>query len=194
VKKALGIILLIGVFIACLIGGAMVERKHKGNGNDTFTFDFPSDPETMEMYIGLRENALRFKSNETGDAARVYSAIFDYKFGNGYMTLVCYEDGNVSTYFSFGGGMLGMSKDDQSIRLASVLFLECVRRVYYMHEKVTDFPLPSKNSESIIYANAGEDVYKIVLDHKSKDNGMILLMRAVDNVAKAMKDYILQQQ
>ncbi|MRG47310.1 hypothetical protein GFS24_19465 [Chitinophaga sp. SYP-B3965] len=131
---------LIGLVV---LGGLIFYISYKQRAKQTE--NKPSD----SPYLDLRKMAfnvtpeqleLSIPSGET----KVFGVIMDWDLGEGTMSLISYETGDASIYFSSGGGVIGGGKHE-NVNKASKEFVSKAQNYLGKSLRTEILPLPDKN-------------------------------------------------
>ena len=103
-------------------------------------------PPPSEVYLGLREIWFNSTPEETGIAVEPnstipYAVVMDIGFEEGTATIVSSIAGDGSMYTSGGGGIIG-GIDHETVRTASIRFVETAADFVDDMEMVTEYPFP----------------------------------------------------
>jgi hypothetical protein len=99
-----------------------------------------------EVYLGLRDIWFTSTPEETGisvdpNSTTPYAVVMDIGFEEGTTTIVSSIAGDGSMYTSSGGGIIG-GIDQETVRTASIGFVETAQDFVDHMELVTEYPLP----------------------------------------------------
>src|SRR5687768_16870875 len=98
-----------------------------------------SGSEVLREKLLSREMIRDIPGDPDGDGIR--AVVFDWGIGDGAATLVAFDDGTTSLYFSGGGGVIGAGAHD-AVKRATVAFREEAARVRSQLGPSNAFPLP----------------------------------------------------
>lgn len=103
-----------------------------------------------EVYLGLRDFWFNSTPEETGisvepNSTTPYAVVMDLGFEEGTATIVSSIVGDGSMYTSGGGGILG-GIDHETVRTASIKFVETAADFVDDMEMVTEYPLPGTDN------------------------------------------------
>jgi hypothetical protein len=97
-----------------------------------------------------------------GEPGAVRCVVMDWNVGSGVATLVAFDDGTTSLYFSFGGGVIGAGTHE-GVRRVATSFREEGAKVADRFTAATEYPLPSE----------GTAVFYVVTDSATVSSGPI---------------------
>jgi hypothetical protein len=148
---AIIVALLIGaiILVAVLTRPSAAEREQAAQG-----------AATLRQKVLSREFLADTPGSIPGTSIR--AVVFDWQLGNGTATLVAFDDGTTSLYFSSGGGVLGAGAHD-AVKRAAAAFREEASKVQGRFTGVTEFPLPA----------GGTSVFYLVTDSATFTSGPI---------------------
>lgn len=120
-----------------------------------------SKPPT-EVYLGLRNIWFTTTPEQVGSKAEAgskvpYAVVMDIGLGNGSVTIVSSIDGDGSMYTSTGGGIIG-GINHETVRKASIKFVQVAKDYVGKAKLVTTYPLPSGDNV-IFYLITPSGVY-----------------------------------
>jgi len=136
-------LLIAGSLIAIIVLVYVLLSKTKtDNSIDQRKVDSENNP-----YLMLRAAALEMKSATLGIETSkndVFGVIMDWGLEEGTSTLVVFETGDVSMYYSSGGGMIGGITHEE-VRKAGEIFLSNCKGFIKNAEVLQDLNLPTKD-------------------------------------------------
>jgi hypothetical protein len=99
-----------------------------------------------EVYLGLREQALRTSATAAGQppdetAAQPFGVVTDLALPNGNASVVAMIGGHASIYLSSGGGYIG-GESREAIKKAARRVVETSRKAVAQMRSTKAFPLP----------------------------------------------------
>jgi hypothetical protein len=140
-------IIMIGIVLAilCLCGGIIGTIRISSELQEQQYVGKPT-PIPDQMYVDLRTAALNRKPSELGlvldsDSNRPFGVIMDWNIGQATSTLVSFETGDASLYYSTGGGWIG-GYSVETIRNASIQFVMVAEGFVDESNLVNTYPMP----------------------------------------------------
>ncbi len=103
----------------------------------------------------LKNDPVSFGLDEKKD--QVWGILMETGFPEAVVTLVAIADGNVSLYYSNGGGIIGIGHHDEPKRACDAL-LQIAPKFLKLATLTTDYPLP-KNGYTRFYFLTSEGIY-----------------------------------
>jgi len=101
-----------------------------------------SDYTPVDIYCGLRDQALRFGAGGAMAAVDgVIAVLMETGYRGAVATLMTTADGSTSLYFSSGGGVLGAG-GHAPVRTSSSAFLQASAKMIDLLQPTSEFPLP----------------------------------------------------
>ena len=106
-------------------------------------------PIPEQIYVDLRTAALNRKASELGlevdvNSNQPYGIIMDWNLGSATATLVSFETGDASLYYSTGGGWLG-GYSVEKVNDTSIEFVNSAGEYVVKLNKVSEYPMPPVN-------------------------------------------------
>jgi hypothetical protein len=97
------------------------------------------------MYLGLREQALRIRLQQSGENP-VYAVLMDWFVGRGTATIAAFADGTASVYLNSGGGFLGGAQRYPPLRETAIRAVQVAASLFSLFQptKNTDLPAPGE--------------------------------------------------
>ena len=139
-----GRVILVAVLLAAVvIGGSLLQRRRP-----------TVSPQFQGPSGALREKILarQFVANlPAGPAGVPRCVLMDWNVGGGVATLVAFDDGSTSLYFSSGGGFIGAGAHQNVARAAAAFRAEGLRALSRFTPTDT-FPVPSQDGHVVFYA------------------------------------------
>ena len=145
ILEKLTLILLTTVFATAPIMGQKQEEKAKPR----------VDPvEGKKMFTSMREMALKQTRKAINLPAgksdvEPFGVVMDMALGDGFATVVAFNDGSASIYLSSGGGWLG-GIGHENVRNAAKKTVSLSARFQPLAKSTKEFPLP-KPEETVFY-------------------------------------------
>lgn len=104
---------------------------------------------TENPYVRLRNRAFSATPEQLGLSLKggktaVYGVVMDWDVGGGIATLVAFQTGDASMYFSGGGGLIGGGQH-ASVNKAAKIFVKKAQEYFEKTSKAEATPLPEKN-------------------------------------------------
>lgn len=126
----------------------------------------PVPPEkAMEVYLGLRNQALSSSSRKEGQPAGIgpddpRAVLMDVNITTRTATIAAFADGTTSIYISNGGGFIGGGQKYPSVHDAGQKLIAVAHKLQPTMQKTQQYPLPEKG-EVIFYVVTGNGVYTV---------------------------------
>jgi hypothetical protein len=144
-------VVLVGAIVFVPLLGRRPEVESPADSARTPAVDQPASAaggsEALREKLLSREMLRDTPADPDGDGIR--AVVFDWGMGDGSATLVAFDDGTTSLYFSGGGGIIGAGAHD-AVRLAAASFREEATRLKPQMTRADAFPLPS-GERSVFY-------------------------------------------
>src|SRR5687767_15026125 len=153
VAAALTVVLVVAIVLVPLLGRQREAPTPAPASVDSAAVPGDAPPVAAAGSEALREKLLSrellrdIPGDPDGDGIR--AVVFDWGMDNGSATLVAFDDGTTSLYFSGGGGIIGAGAHD-AVRGAAASFREEALRVKPQFTPADAFPLPT-GERSVFY-------------------------------------------
>jgi len=98
-----------------------------------------------------------------GVPGRIRAVVYDWQVGSGTATLVAFDDGTTSLYFSNGGGIIGAG-EQAPVKKAAEIFRDEAKHVAATFTPTSKFPFPA----------SGKSVFYVVTDSATLTSGPFL--------------------
>lgn len=120
--------------------------------------------ESTNIYLSLRERALKTKREDIGVAApskptEPWAAVMDWGVSTGTATVVAISDGTASIYLSSGGGSIGGGQSDESIHKAAQKMVSVAAEFQPQMMRATDVDTLPQRGQVVFYVLTDAGVF-----------------------------------
>jgi hypothetical protein len=154
-----GIGIIAGVlFLLANCKGLISKTKIDNDNNQAKKNELKDNPYNELRNMALGRTAEEFDINIV-DKDEVYGLIMDWNIGSGIVTLVTYNTGDASMYYSSGGGVIG-GVQNENVNKAAKQLVHLANEYSKEAEKSTIYPLPEKECLTFYFLKPDSKYFK----------------------------------